>query len=205
MYTRKYNFTAEEMSCRNCTEYLPGGICKKRKCPYMEQRIEANTVTYGDVLTAICFPNRKVRKRLLFLIAEYPDSFWLDEHHKARMKQLHDRLGFTKKRNTPIYYAAMYLLTASDTLLSRTIKCFTDTDIDFSFATMSGISLDDYILYKAAVCYYTKEGGVTLGELADKELISDQMFRLVINGLLIAKYGLVAMILKKHKEGANKQ
>ena len=99
----------------------------------------------------------------------------------------------------------MYLLTASDTLLSRTIKCFTDTDIDFSFATMSGISLDDYILYKAAVCYYTKEGGVTLGELADKELISDQMFRLVINGLLIAKYGLVAMILKKHKEGANKQ
>lgn len=67
----------------------------------MEQRIEANTVTYGDVLTAICFPNRKVRKRLLFLIAEYPDSFWLDEHHKARMKRLHDRLGFTKKRNTP--------------------------------------------------------------------------------------------------------
>ena len=119
------------------------------------------------------------------------------------MKQLHDRLGFTKKRNTPRYYAAMYLLTASDALLSRTIKCFTDTDIDFSFATMPGISLDDYILYKAAVCYYTKEGGVTPGELADEELISDQMFRLVINGQLVEKYGLVATILKKDREGAN--
>ena len=29
MCTRKNNFTAEEMSCRNCTEYLPGGSCKK--------------------------------------------------------------------------------------------------------------------------------------------------------------------------------
>ena len=33
MYTRKYNFTAEEMSCRNCTEYLPGGSCKKGNVP----------------------------------------------------------------------------------------------------------------------------------------------------------------------------
>lgn len=31
------------------------------------------------------------------------------------------------------------------------------------------------------------------------------MFRLVINGLLIAKYGLAVMILKKHKEGDHKQ
>lgn len=203
MYTRKYNFTAEEMSCRNCTEYLPGGSCKKRKCPYMEQRIEANTVTYGDALSAIHFPTRKVRKRLLHLIEEYTDFFWLDENHKIRMKQLHDRLGFTEKRNTPRYYAAMYLLTARDTLLARTQKCFTDTGIDFSLATKPGISLDDYILYRAAVYYYTKQGGITPGELADEELISDQMFRLVINGQLIEKYGLVATILKKDREGAN--
>ena len=156
MYTRKYNFTAEEMSCRNCAEYLPGG-CKNRKCPYMDQRIEANTVTYGDALSAIHFPTRKVRKRLLHLTEEYTDSFWLDENHKVRMKQLHDRLGFTEKRNTPRYYAAMYLLTARDTLLARTQKCFTDTGINFSLATKPGISLDDYILYQAAVYYYTTQ------------------------------------------------
>ena len=99
----------------------------------------------------------------------------------------------------------MYVLTASDTLLSRTEKCFLKNGIDFQLASMTGISLDDYILYRAAISFYTKQGGVTLDELGDKKLVSDQMFRLVINGLLIAKYGLAVMILKKHKEGDHKQ
>lgn len=88
---------------------------------------------------------------------------------------------------------------------TNTVKCISDTGIEFFFAALPEISLDDYILYRTTVYYYTKQGGITPGELADEDLISDQMFRLVINGLLITKYGLAAMLLKKVLNEANIQ
>lgn len=176
-----------------------------KKCPYIAEKVEANTITYGDDLSNIDFPDRSICNRLPHLIESHPDSFWLDERHMTRMNLLHNRLGFVARRNTPSYYAAMYLLTASDTLLARTQKCFTDTGIDFYFSTLSGITLDNYVLYKVAVCYYTKQGGVTSDELADNKLVNDQLFRLVINGLLITKYGLVSMLLKRDLKEAKKK
>ena len=205
MYIRKFKYTAKELECEYCAERMRGGKCAHKKCPYIAEKVEANAITYGDVLSNIDFPDRSICNRLPHLIESHPDSFWLDERHMTRMNLLNNRLGFVARINTPSYYAAMYLLTASDTLLARTQKCFTDTGIDFDFSTLSGISLNDYVLYKAAVCYYTKQGGVTPDELADNELVNDQLFRLVINGLLISKYGLAAMLLKKNLKGAKKK
>lgn len=132
----------------------------------------------------IAFPNSSARKRLPHLIENHLDSFWLDESHMTRMNLLYNRTGFVAMRNTSRYYLAMFLLTTSDTLLACTQKCFTYISIDLCFSTLSVISLDDYVLYKAAVSDYTKQGGVTLDELT-------------VNGLLITKYGLAAILLKK--------
>lgn len=205
MYIRKFKYTAKDLECEYCADRLRGGKCAHEKCPYIAEKVEANAITYGDVLSNIDFPDPNICNRLPHLIESHPDSFWLDERHMTRMNLLNNRLGFVARINTPSYYAAMYLLTASDTLLARTQKCFTDAGIAFSLATKPGISLDDYILYKAAVCYYTEQCGVTPDELADSELVNDQMFRLVINGLLITKYGLAAMLLKKNLNETNKQ
>lgn len=201
MYSTKSNFPSKPPKRDFCMESMLGENYLQKIYPY----IAMQPITYGDVLSRIDFPVSSIGQRISRLIQNHPDSFWVDNNHAARMDLINCQMGYVVGRNTPRYYAAMYLLTASDTLLARTAGCFTVDGIDFHFVSLPGISLDDYILYKAAVCYYTKEGGVTLGELADENLVSDQIFRLVINGLLIAKYGLVATILKKNPKGAEKK
>lgn len=64
MYTQKFTNTAKDIQCEYCTEHLPEGRCAQKKCPYITERIEANAVSYGDVLSGIVFPNSSARKRL---------------------------------------------------------------------------------------------------------------------------------------------
>ena len=59
------------------------------------------------------------------------------------------------------------------------------------------ISTYNYALYRAALALTTDHQGVTVSELDDTELIGDEVFRLIINAMLIARYGLAAMKLTK--------
>ena len=81
----------------------------------------------------------------------YSCSFWLDDRHKSRMEFFNTRMGYSPSRNTPAYYAAMYLLTANETLYWRMANCFCRSGLDFSFAILRGISPHNYALYRAAV------------------------------------------------------
>ena len=67
---------------------------RPEKCPYIAEIIEANAVSYGDVLSSIVFPNSSVRKRLPHLIENHPSSFWQDGSHITQMNLLHNRLDF---------------------------------------------------------------------------------------------------------------
>ena len=138
-------------------------------------------------------------RRLPKLILTYQDSFWVDDRHKSRMEFFNTCLGYVPSRNTPAYYAAMYLLTANETLYWRMANCFCHSGVDFSFAILRGISPHNYALYRAAVGLCTDRRGVTLSEMADRELVDDEAFRLIINAMLIARYGIAAMKLKKEE------
>ena len=81
------------------------------------------------------------------------------------MKVFNNRLGYIKSRNTPNYYAALYLLTSNYAL----------------FCAAKGLR---------------HAGGVTESELADPMTIDDEAFRLIMNAMLIAKYGIAAFNLK---------
>ena len=113
-------------------------------------------------------------------------------------------MGYSPSRNTPAYYAAMYLLTANETLYWRMANCFCRSGLDFSFAILRGISPHNYALYRAAVGLCTERRGVTLLEMADRELVDDDAFRLIINAMLIARYGIAAMKLKKEETSHDK-
>ena len=89
----------------------------------------------------------------------------------------------------------MYLLTSNDALYRRTANCFYHGGIDFSFAVLRGISPHNYaLLYAAKGLRHAR--GVTESELADPMTIDDEAYRLIMNALLIAKYGTAAFNLK---------
>lgn len=71
-------------------------------------------------------------------------------------------------------------------------------------AILKGISISGYALYRAAVTLYTAQPAITLSEMADPELVDDDTFRLIINAMLIARYGIAALRLKK-EEPTNEQ
>ena len=91
----------------------------------------------------------------------------------------------------------MYLLTANEIIYWRMANCFCHDGIDFRYAILRGISTYNYALYRAALALTTDRQGVTVSELDDTELIEDEVFRLIINAMLIARYGLTAMKLTK--------
>ncbi|MCI6966595.1 hypothetical protein MR810_05685 [bacterium] len=63
------------------------------------------------------------------------------------------------------------------------------------------ITPENYTLYKIAKSIYTESGEVGVDELADPELVSTEVFHLVINAMLIYRYGLSALRLKREDGG----
>ncbi|MDY4509596.1 MAG: hypothetical protein SPD95_12840 [Candidatus Faecousia sp.] len=183
------------MDCKFCTEVVGRKGCRQEVCPYYAERIEAGVISYREAISSLIPPTSSIRPRLPRLIHGFPGSLWADETHETRMKVFDNRLGFIKSRNTPSYYAALYLLTSNDALYRRTANCFYHGGIDFSYAVLRGISPHNYALLYAAKGLRHEEG-LTESELADPLVIDDEAFRLIMNALLIAKYGTAAFHLK---------
>lgn len=198
MHIRKLTYKKEDVDCKLCTEYRgKKHPCPHDVCPFIAERIEAGAVTYWDAVNAMISPQYRFARRLPKLAVEYPGTFFLDDRHRSRMEFLNTQLGYVPGRNTPAYYAAMYLLTANEIIYWRMANCFCRDGIDFRYAILRGISTYNYALYRAALALTTDHQGVTVSELDDTELIEDEVFRLIINAMLIARYGLIAMKLTK--------
>ena len=113
------------------------------------------------------------------------------------MEALKVREGHDPRRDTPAYFAAMYLLTSDQDTTKRTANCFYRDGIMFSYATTKGISPHGYTLLGAARDIYANGDGIALNDLADKEVIDAEAFCLIVNALLIARYGSAALEIQK--------
>ena len=86
MYIRRFTYTKEDVDSKLCTEYWGGKKCPHKICPYITERIEAGAVTYQEAVNAMVHPGCQMIRRLLQLILTYPDSFWVDDQHKSRIR-----------------------------------------------------------------------------------------------------------------------
>lgn len=196
MYIRRFKYKPDDVDCRLCTEF------KKRKCtlegcPWIAERIEAGVVSYAEAVMKVFSSYGLLRHRLADLVDSYPGTFWIDERHRNRMEWFNHQLGYNPRRNTPAYYAALYLLTSSEELHRRTSNCFYRKGLAFEFAILKGISLHDYALYAVACDLNTGTARMTVGDLAERAMVNDSAFRLIINAILIAKYGTDVFKLRK--------
>ena len=136
--------------------------------------------------------------RLWPLIAGFPGTLWRDGQHPERMERAKARLGYYRRRDTPAYYAALFLLTSSAELWRRTANCFYRQGFEAAYADRREISLQNYVLLAAARDLY---GGTvpTSQDLSDRDIVDDETLRLIVNATLIARYGLPALNIRERR------
>ena len=103
-------------------------------------------------------------------------------------------------RKPPIFLAALHLLTADADLWAAVKRAVTENGIDFSWAKLRGISMDNYTLYQTAKSIYTGEKQITAADLADENMVNDDLLKVIMGAILIACYGCDVYLLNKGRE-----
>ena len=177
--------------------------CTRKICPWLAERIEAGVVGYKEALLDSFPHDPRLEAKLHTAVRLFHGSLWLNEAHRQRMEAMKAREGYRRRRDTPAYFAAMYLLTADPDTAKRTENCFCRDGIMFSYATTKGISPHGYTLLSAARDIYASGDGIALTDLADREVIDTEAFCLIVNPLLIARYGSAALELQQKEYQAD--
>lgn len=185
------------VGCECCADTCELRLCPNAICPYLEHRMELGLVTYREAVLSTIPDTPRLLLRLETLIQQYPGYLWLSAEHKNRMDCLNYELGFVHKRNTNRYYAAMYLLTSNLPLHTRTENCYSYKGIDFRSVSMKGISARNYPLFQTARRLFSGENRIKYLDLTNPEMVDDELLMLIINALLIVRFGLRSLKLTK--------
>ncbi|MFR0004804.1 MAG: hypothetical protein ACLTFS_15185 [Flavonifractor plautii] len=156
-------------------------------------------VGYQEAVMATIPRNRLLAPRLRALVASFPGSLWKDGTHKERMEYAKTRLHYYRRRDTPAFYAALFLLTSSAELWKRSANCFYRKGFEPAYAVLGGISPHDYALISAAKGLYRGVGGPATMELADPDIVDAEVFRMIVNATLIARYGLPVLDIRARR------
>ena len=99
-----------------------------------------------------------------------------------------EKLNLYKPSNRSL--AALYLLTADHPLWIKT-KRYIDRGgkVDLKSVHLGDISTDGYVLWKAVKELQTGERQISLCELSDNNIISDRVFRLIVQSVTISRFG----------------
>ena len=189
MYINTFKYTPEDVDCKLCTEYVKKFGCTACGCPWMAERIEAGVVSYAEVVRQMFPHDKRLMARLEPLIRDFPGMLWKDERHRQRMEGVKIHLGHSKRRDTPAFFAVMFLFTSDEDIYRRAGNCLCRRGAEFDYARLHEISPHDYTLYIAARGIYTNAGGLTTRDLADAEVVDAAALRMIVNALLIARYG----------------
>lgn len=92
-------------------------------------------------------------------------------------------------QHTPNYAAAVFLLSADEELWNRVNRNVLDTGIYFDRIRLGGVTLEQYILFHAGKDVYNGTKHIRLSELTDRDLIPDEILRLIVNAFVIEKCG----------------
>lgn len=91
--------------------------------------------------------------------------------------------------HAPNYAAAVFLLSADEKLWDIVLRQVLDVDICFDRVRLGAVTLEQYILFHAAKDVYNGTKHIRLSELADRELIPDEMLKLIVNAFVMEKCG----------------
>lgn len=184
-----YHYKPEDVACEYCVEWRHRR-CQAVGCPWLAERIEAGVVSYAAAVHGLfgCVENEAFIQRLGLLVLHFHGSFWLDSEHEYNTRLLLRSVGYQAWRN-PRFFAVLYLFGSNRALLKRAWNACMPQGFEPLYMVMRGVSAYDYALIQAAKALMCGGLGLTLYDLADREVVDDEAFWLIVNALLIANYG----------------
>lgn len=95
-----------------------------------------------------------------------------------------------RKANDRIFLAVLFILTANHTFWNRIKLHVTMDSIHFENFPVNNYTAEEYTIFRCAQDLYTGTRHITVADLADVEIVSKELFRVICNAMTIARYGL---------------
>ncbi len=213
-YLKGTDLESVEIEMRRIPGFAPrrSGLMRRKaetlRGPDGKGASEKEPAAYKELVTSFLMdvPPSKFSKRICDFQKKGMMKFkFLNGEHKKRFKEVLKDSGWPLIFCDNGFGAAVYLLSADAYLWDKAKDFITEKSIAYNKIRIHGVGLDGYALFCA-----TKEvcGGsmhLTLSELGDRELISDSLFEVLLNGMLISRYGLGTVLKSKGAGKTNKQ
>ena len=184
-----FHYSPEDVDCILCAKY--GGKkrgCTVKACPWLAERIEAGVVGYEEAVRDTFPHDAHLDARLRTVVHRFTGSLFLTPAHERRMERIKAEQGYRRKRD---------LLASNEDLCRRTANCFCKHGIEFGYADLRGIPPHDFTLFSAARDIYTDSCGTMVSDLANAEVVDTLAFSLIVNALLVARYGPAVLEIKE--------
>ncbi|MDR2022215.1 MAG: hypothetical protein LBQ71_02950 [Hungatella sp.] len=194
----RFHYMKESTNCHDCSAWR--AKCELRNCPWLAEWLEADNVSYGELLKE-CFHDigeRGFQGRLRKLVAQFQNSLFKNNDHYQRFVHAKNNLRLLYGRTSDYHIATIFLLTADERLWHLSRKFVTSSAVNFGAIKLCSIDTEGYTLFQMAKTICTGQTKVTVSELADHTLISDQLLAILINAILIARLG-SSVFLLEHK------
>ena len=143
-------------------------------CPVLDIRLGCGAATIGDAVKAVFkdVQNTAFQKRLSQIYHRKDDANMIFQNNRHKQIFEAERLSMRKPGKKTL--AVLYLLTADHTLWIKTKYLFTPNGkVDLKSVRLGDVSTDSYALWKAVKELQTGEKQISLYELADNEIVSD--------------------------------
>ena len=184
-----YKYTRKDCDCRLCLYYRKNG-CALTLCPVLDVRLSCGAASIGEAAKAVFkdAKNTAFQKRLSQIYNRKDDADMIFQSNRHRQIFEAERSNLRKPGKKVL--AVLYLLTADHTLWRKTKHLFSPNGrVDLKSVRLGDVPTDCYALWKAVKELQTGEKQISLCELADSGIISDNAFRLIVQAVTIARYG----------------
>lgn len=183
----RFEYSASDCDCCVCAYKARKKRCgSSTGCVCLRERLVAGCVPLAELMAVLtaevavpAFVSRVSR------LSQQSDRLFRDEAHRQRFD------GAREKNLTDVIaqMAAVYLLTADSYLWSKAQTAVAAERINFTAMHIHGVDLDGYVLFHTAKDLYSGSKHISLSELTDPELVSDEAFRLIVTAFLLRRYG----------------
>ncbi len=188
-----FTYSAEDCDCKYCMEFKnKRRKCKPLSCMCFPERLQAENLTFKDLtrrfIEEVGDPGFTFQVEAMLSASGAINSFFESQDHEKRfLDAISDRyLSFA-------YISAVFLLTSDESLNCAYQKAIHNEMIYFPAIEAASLESDARLILKAAQDLYEGNLHLTLADLRNPKLFSDDLLRLTIGAFIVRRYGLVKL------------